>query len=183
MKKSVWNWVAALARGGDHILNAAIALMLVVALLYGGFGVWDTWQIHEDAKLDYNLLQYKPEADGDEDAANPTLSELQQINKDVCAWLTVDDTSIDYPVVQGSTNYDYLNWDVYGSFSLSGSIFLDYRNARDFSDFYSLIYGHHMEGNVMFGELPSFLETDFFQSHTTGKLFTPEHTFAITWFA
>jgi sortase B len=40
-----------------------------------------------------------------------------------------------------------------------------------------------MEGKVMFGEIPSFLEPAYFQSHTTGNLFTPEHTFSIAWFA
>jgi sortase B len=184
MKKSGWNVAAALARGGDHIINAAIALMLVIALLYGGFGVWDTWQIYDDAGLDSQLLEYKPEANANgEDSPNPTLSELQQINPDVCAWLTVDDTNIDYPVVQGSSNYSYLNWDVYGEFSMSGSIFLDYRNDRNFTDFYSLIYGHHMAGNVMFGEIPYFVESDYFESHPTGSLFTPEHSYSIDWFA
>jgi sortase B len=185
MKKSAWDLAATLARGGDHLLNAVIAMLLSVAILYGGFGVWDTFRIYEDARLDSELLQYKPtlSADG-EDAPNPTLTTMQQqVNEDVCGWITVDDTKIDYPVVQGENNLSYLNWDVNKKFSLSGSIFLDYRNARDFSDRFSLIYGHHMEGNVMFGQLPDFLDATFFQNHTTGNLFTPEHTFSIMWFA
>jgi sortase B len=122
-------------------------------------------------------------AAADEDTQNPTLLELQQINEDVCAWLTVDDTKIDYPVVQGENNIDYLNLSVDRSFALSGSIFLDCRNDRNFTDYYSLIYGHHMAGNVMFGEITNFQEDDYFQSHTTGTLCTPEHSYLITWFA
>jgi sortase B len=183
MKKSAWDLAAGLARGGDWVLNKAIALVLVLALLYGGFGLWDTWMIYDGASLDSELLKYKPTITTDTDAPNPTLSDLQQINEDVCAWLTVDDTNIDYPVVQGENNVEYLNQAVDCSFSLSGSIFLDYRNDRDFTDFYSLIYGHHMAGDVMFGEIPNFLEEDYFQSHTTGSLCTPEHTYFITWFA
>jgi sortase B len=182
MKRKAWNSAAALARGGDRILNAAIAIILTVTLLFGGFGLWDTWNLYRHAGLDSELLKYKPYATG-EDVPNPTLEELQKINKDVCAWLTVDDTNIDYPVVQGESNQDYLNRAVDKSFSLSGSIFLDYRNANDFSDSYSMIYGHHMEGDVMFGELPYFLEPDYFQSHTTGSVFTIEHTYSIRWFA
>jgi sortase B len=180
--KRVWNLAAALARGGDRILDAAISFMLVVALLFGGFGLWDTWNIYRNAGLSDDLLKYKPTASG-EDTPNPSLSELQAMNPDVCAWITVDDTNIDYPVVQGQSNMDYLNWAVDKSFSLSGSIFLDYRNDRTFSDPYSLIYGHHMEGEVMFGQIPYFLESDYFQSHPTGTLFTPDHTFYIEWFA
>jgi sortase B len=183
MKKSGWDLAATLARGGDHLLNAAIALLLCVAVLYGGLGVWDTSQIYEDARLDTALLQYKPTDDGT-DSPNPTLSTMQQeVNEDVCGWLTVDGTNIDYPVLQGETNFSYLNWDSNKEFSLSGSIFLDCRNDRNFSDRFSLIYGHHMEGKVMFGEITDFLEPVYFQNHTTGTLFTPEHTFSIAWFA
>jgi sortase B len=179
MKKRGWNLAASLARGGDHLLNAVIAVLLVVALLYGGFGLWDTWEIYQDAGLDDELLQYKPSGDG----PNPTLDELRQITEDVWGWLVVDGTNIDYPVVQGETNFTYLNRDVYGDFSLAGSIFLDYQNAHDFSDHYSLIYGHHMEGNIMFGELTNFVENDYFESHSTGTLYTPDRTYSITWFA
>jgi sortase B len=183
MKKNGWQLAAWLARCGDWILNRVIELMLIAALLYSALGLWDTWMIYHDAGLDSDLLKYKPAAAADEDAQNPTLLDLQQINEDVCAWLTVDGTKIDYPVVQGENNIDYLNQSVDHTFSLSGSIFLDCRNDRNFTDGYSLIYGHHMAGNVMFGEVPNFLDDGYFQSHTTGTLCTPEHSYLITWFA
>ena len=44
---------------------------------------------------------------------------------------------------------------------MSGSLFLDTRNHNDFTDDYSLIYGHHMAGNAMFGEIPKFLKRIF----------------------
>jgi sortase B len=179
---SVWKGAAWLTKVCDRLLNMAIFIALIAALLYGGFGVWDTYKIYEGATLDSELLKYKP-TDSGKDTPNPTLSDMQKINPDVCAWLTVDDTNIDYPVIQGETNVEYLNQAIDKSFSLSGSIFLDYRNAFDFSDRYTLIYGHHMEGEVMFGELPYFLEDDYFESHQTGVVFTPAHTYHITWFA
>jgi sortase B len=95
----------------------------------------------------------------------------------------VDDTSIDYPVVQGSTNLAYINEDVFGEFSITGSIFLDSQNSNDFTDPYSLLYGHHVEGNIMFGQLPQFLEDDFFESHKTGTLFGTNFNYKIEWFA
>jgi sortase B len=180
--KRAWKLVYILARCGNRLLNAVITLLLIVALLYGGFGVWDTWNVYKGADVDSDLLKYKPTATG-KDTPNPTLSDMQKINSDVCAWLTVDGTNIDYPVVQGQSNIEYLNQAVDKSFSLSGSIFLDYRNSRDFSDCYSLIYGHHMDGEVMFGEIPYFLKSDYFQSHTTGTVFTPKHTYYVQWFA
>jgi sortase B len=110
-------------------------------------------------------------------------SEIQKINPDICAWLTVDDTGIDYPIVQGESNLYYVNRDVYKEFSLSGSVFLDYQNDREFSDYYSLLYAHHMEGNVMFGEVTNFLDADYFAKHTGGTFYTPSGSYDIEWFA
>jgi sortase B len=177
-----WNFAARLSSAADHLLNAVIALMLIGAMLLGGFGVWDTWKIYRNAGVSAEVLEYKPTATGADDP-NPILAGLQDINPDVCGWITVDNTNIDYPIVRGETNWTYLNLAVDKSFSLTGSIFLDYRNLKNFGDSYSLIYGHHMDGNVMFGELPYFLESAYFRSHTTGTLFTPEHTYYIQWFA
>jgi sortase B len=173
---------AKISHGISRILNIVIAISLVVACLYSGYALWDNWQIYNGAKLDSDLLKYKPNTDGD--YSGLTLSELQKINPDVCAWLTVDGTNIDYPVVQGEDNFTYINKDVYGEFSLSGSVFLDYHNNRDFSDFYSLLYAHHMEGNVMFGEVPNFLEKDYFEEHTSGTLYLVDGSmYEIEWFA
>ena len=82
----------------------------------------------------------------------------------------MDDTNIDYPIMQGEDNTAYLNKDPYGKFSLSGSIFLDSRNNSAFTDEYSLIYGHHMEYGVMFGALDDYLDEDYLQSHRHGQL-------------
>lgn len=171
---------AGLARGADRILTALVALVLAVVFMYACYALWDTWQIYEGAGIDESLLKYKPELDKDN---GDTFEKLMEINPDVCAWLTIEDTHIDYPVVQGEDNVTYLNTDVYGEFSLSGSIFLDYRNARDFSDSYSLIYGHHMDGDVMFGELGYFSEDSYFEKHQTGILYLPDRTYQFRIFA
>jgi sortase B len=167
----------------NRICSWIIALILLLALLYCLYGLWDTWSIYAGAGVDSELLKYRPVHTEGDDTSNPSLEDLKETNPDVCAWLTVEDTGIDYPVVQGETNLEYINKDVYGEFSLAGSVFLDCRNQPDFSDYYSLIYAHHMEGNVMFGELPEFQEAEYFQTHTGGLLYTSEHTWQITWFA
>ncbi len=106
-----------------------------------------------------------------------------KLNKDVVGWITIFDTHISYPVVQGKDNQEYLNKDVFGEFSFSGSIFLDYRNACDFTDSYSIIYGHHMEYGAMFGDVVEFKNDDYFQEHKTGALFLLDDTYKITLFA
>ncbi len=167
-----------IARGTNCALTALTAIFLILVLLFACYALWDTWRIYDGANIDDDLLKYKPTLDNTE-----SLAELMKINPDVCAWLTIDDTSIDYPVVQGADNFKYLNTDVRGDFSLSGSIFLDCRNARDFTDSYSLIYGHHMAGGTMFGVLDSFADETFFEEHTRGVLYLPDNVYELEIFA
>ena len=105
--------------------------------------------------------------------AQAVAERLRDINPDVCGWLTLDGTAIDYPVVQGESNFTYLNTDVYGSFALAGSIFLDVDCDADFSGRYSLLYGHHMENGRMFGDLDKYKDGAFFRQNTTGTLTLP----------
>ena len=171
---------AGLAKAGNKILGFLAAVLILLMLLYGGYSLWDTYMLYHDAFADNDLLKFKPSGD---DTDNPTLEELQKINPDVCGWITIDDTHIDYPVVRGETDMEYINKDVYGEFSLSGSIFLDCRNQPDFSDSYSLVYGHHMDNGAMFGDIVEFVNKDYFEEHRTGTLYLPGKTYTVKLFA
>jgi sortase B len=108
---------------------------------------------------------------------------LQTANPDIAAWLTLDDTDIDYPVVQGKDNSYYLTRTAEKKNSKNGAIFLDYRANPDFSDFSSVLYGHHMKSGKMFAGLVKFKDKAFFDSHTTGTLYTPGKTYRLEIFA
>lgn len=164
---------AFLARLGNRVLSLIAALLILVMLLYGGYSLWDTAMIYRGAFTSNDLLKYKPSV-GEEGSL--TLAELQAINPDVRGWITIDDTHIDYPVVQGKTDMDYINRDVYGEFSLSGSIFLSCQNSADFSDKYNLVYGHHMANGGMFGDIVEFVNSGYFTEHETGCLYLPDDT-------
>lgn len=169
-----------LLRIANHTLNVFVACLMTVLFLYGGYSLWDTWRIYHSALPDQDLMKLKPVKGED---TNPSLQDLQKINADVCAWLTVDDTGIDYPVVRGKDDMEYINKDVYGNFALSGAIFLQSANQPDFSDPYNLIYGHHMSNGAMFGDVVEFADEEYFATHQTGTLYLPEKTCAITFFA
>lgn len=162
--------------------NSVITFFVVAALclcgVYAVYALWDNNRIYtaaEDVQAD--ILRFKPSLD------KPTFAELLAINPDVCAWITVDNTKIDYPVLQGETNLTYINTDVYGNFALAGSIYLDSRNASDFSDAYSLLYGHHMENGGMFGDLDLFKDKVFFDENRTGTLLVPGKGYDLEIFA
>lgn len=168
------------ARVGNKILSFIAMVLVLIMLLYGGYSLWNTIMIYRGAFSSNDLLKYQPTGDGPNSI---TLGELMKLNKDVVGWITIFDTHISYPVVQGKDNQEYLNKDVFGKFSFSGSIFLDYRNACDFTDSYSIIYGHHMEYGAMFGDVVEFKNDDYFQEHKTGALFLLDDTYKITLFA
>ena len=168
------------ARVGNKILSFIAMVLVLIMLLYGGYSLWNTIMIYRGAFSSNDLLKYQPTGDGPNSI---TLGELMKLNKDVVGWITIFDTHISYPVVQGKDNQEYLNKDVFGEFSFSGSIFLDYRNACDFTDSYSIIYGHHMEYGAMFGDVVEFKNDDYFQEHKTGALFLLDDTYKITLFA
>lgn len=156
----------------NGLVSAAEAVLLILVLLYAVYALWDNQHVYNKASnLQSQLLSFKPQ---EEDEQGPSFDELQKINPDVCAWLTMDGTRIDFPVLQGSNNFEYLSLDVYGEFSLAGSIYLDSRNARSYADPYSLLHGHHLDQGRMFGDLDLYKQRDFFDANTTGTLVTPD---------
>lgn len=161
----------------ESLVNLMILLCFLPILFFGVYAVWDSQQIYKQA--DQTLYQtYRPVATADE-----SFAELRAINPDVFGWLMVDGTNIDYPLVQSDTNSKYVNTDVKGEFSLSGSIFLDCRNDIAFTDVNSIIYGHHMQKDAMFGSLDQFADPDFFDTHSHGKLFYGDAWHPIEFFA
>lgn len=172
---------ARFARLGNRILGFVAGIFILLMLLYGGYSLWDTYTVYQSGGITEELLALKPAEGKGEDT--PTFDELLKLNPDVRAWLTIDDTHIDYPVVQGETDMEYINKDVYGEFALSGAIFLSCLNEPDFSDSYNLIYGHHMESGTMFGDVIHFVEKEYFDTHTTGHLYLPNTTYKIQLYA
>ena len=91
---------------------------------------------------------------------------LQQRNADVCGWITVDGTSIDYPILRAEgKDVLYLSHDIDGQPSEHGTVCLDVLSARDFSDRVTLIYGHNMKDGSMFAPLYQYYrDADFFNA-------------------
>ena len=158
-------------RAADWCVDRFVDVVFLLLLLIGIYFMYDSAYVfyHSRAAV---VGPYKP------DGADMTA--LKELSEDVVGWITLDDTTIDYPVMQGKTNFEYLNKDPFGKFSLSGSIYLDSRNASDFSDAYSLVYGHHMSGEYMFGALDLFADEAYFEEHTTGTLTTERGKFPVT---
>lgn len=104
---------------------------------------------------------------------------LQKVNTDVVGWIYCPDTVIDYPVLHGATNDTYLHHSYDGTYNASGSIFVDERNNRGFTDPVSILYGHHMASGRMFAILDYWQQQSFFQAHPVMWLLTPTQDYRV----
>lgn len=161
----------------DSAVNFMVLLLTLIMFLYGCYALWDSNQIYQEADAS-EYEKYKPSG---EDSLS--FEELKNLNPDVIGWISVYGTKIDYPIVQADNNEKYVNTNIKGEYSLSGSIFLDYHNKKDFTDFNSILYGHHMEQSAMFGNIGKFNDNDYFNSRKYGNLYVNGINYGVEFFA
>lgn len=167
----------ALSFGGGAVTLLS-GLLAAVLIMYSGYVLYDTFATERAASSNaWDLIQLKPEIIEDSESIVDATKVLSDINQDYRAWLTVYDTQIDYPVVQGTNDTYYAAVDIYGKPSLTGAIYLAAANSPDFSDSYNVIYGHHMDSGAMFGGL------DSMSGNETGLLVTKDEIYDLQFFA
>lgn len=109
----------------------------------------------------------KQEEETDEVESDETIKlteeekELLRINSDYKFWITINETNVDYPVVQTDNNDYYLDHNFTGEDSKAGTIFVDYRNDIS-EDKNIVIYGHFMKNRTMFSDIAQYKKEDFF---------------------
>ena len=100
-------------------------------------------------------------------------------NPNIVAWIYSEGTVINYPVVQGEDNMYYVDRLPDGQYNPHGSIFLDYRNLSDFGDFNSILYGHNMVNNSMFGTLHDYQNQEYYEKHPYMWIITPDAAYRL----
>ena len=148
----------------ENVVDLGSTAVFLLLFIVGFYALFDIHYVHVSAKMDEEIISLAPDEDTDVDIA-----ELQKINPEIKAWIKIHNTKIDYPVVQASNNTKYYR----GDYATAGSIFLDYRN-NGFKDDYSLIYGHRMDGQLMFGSIIQFEQEEYFKTHEKGTLYTED---------
>ncbi len=101
---------------------------------------------------------------------------LQNESSDIFAWINIEGTDIEYPVLfrKGDNSY-YLKRNIYGEYDRNGSLFIEDYNKTDFSDPVTIIYGHHMSSGAMFGKLQQiYTNPESFRTHNRITIYTPE---------
>lgn len=104
---------------------------------------------------------------------------LRAQNPDIIGWIYSPDTPINYPIAQSEDNDYYLRRLTDGTRNTAGTIFVDFRNSADFSDRNTLVYGHNMKNDTMFGTLSEYDSQSYYESHRTLWLLTPEQSWKL----
>lgn len=104
---------------------------------------------------------------------------LKKENSDIIGWIYCPDTPINYPIVKGKDNNQYLRTDLKGKYLVSGTIFADYRNGNIGDDCNYIVYGHNMKNSTMFGTLVKYKEQSYYDAHPVLYFLTPENNYVI----
>ena len=158
---------SSVVRFTDRVIDGLFVVLMLFLLLCSIYIKMDSDSVYQGADPK-QWVQYKPDFPEDVE----TFDDLQKKNPDVIGWITIYGTNIDYPVLHSKEDNDfYLNHNALKEPEGGGSIFMDYRNHGDFSDFNNILHGHHMAHRKMFGDLDLFVDEDFFQKHEFGNLY------------
>lgn len=94
---------------------------------------------------------------------------------DVIGWIWFEDGTVSYPIMYGADNETYIKMDYRGVENQIGSIFLDYRCSKDFTDEYSIIYGRNTGDGAMFSSLKGYKNNaDYLKDHQYFQIITSQ---------
>jgi sortase B len=177
-----------LSKAGVMLFRVILAVSIAVAA-YSGFQLYKGLKDYRESENTYSALATETSTEKQETVAEDTgttytydkanFTALAEINPDVAGWLSLENTVINYPVVQGTDNEYYLEHLFTRETNHTGCIFVDYRNAKDFSDRNTAMYAHHMRNGSMFAELEGYREQDYYETHKELILQTPSGVYLI----
>jgi len=187
----------------SRVIRGILALVLVAVIAFSVYKILGIKHDYDQAnKIQDEMLVYKPKPPEPTphmpDTPPPSVHETptpvpfvnydilearENVNSDIVGWLTIPGTNIDYLFVWFGDNDFYLYRDLHKNRAAAGSIFMEARNSTDFTDFNTILYGHHMKNGSMFHNLDRFAKNDFFETHLTGTVFLADKTFTLRIFA
>lgn len=157
-QKSLWIW------------RCALAVCLIVAVVFGGLYARDTLRANKEQALNESLAELVEEGgetaqpSGTEEPQQGTYDRLWARNNDVAGWLKIEDTKINLPVMYTPDDPEYyLRRDFEKNYALSGSLFIG-KDCQPDSP-HVIIYGHHMKDGSMFGDLDEYAQESYAKEH------------------
>ncbi len=170
------------------LLYNILILIFVIIFLFSTYKIISIFKDYKKGQDTYsqiseNVIINETDETSEYSTYKIDFDELSKINSDIIGWIKVDGTYISYPIVQSDNNDYYLNHLFTGEENPSGCIFLDYRNSNDFLDNHSIIYGHNMKDDSMFGQLERFKDKEFYLNNKTMTIISLQNTYVVDIFA
>ena len=173
-KRRLWTVVLVIAA---LVLAVSLGVLAVI-----GYGYWHGTKVYDDIAEQSGLAKEETAL------ADMTVDwdTLRAQNEDIVGWVYMPNTSIDYPIVQGEDDEEYLKKDFNGNTGglvHKGTIFLSAQNAGDFSDQNNFIYGHNMNDETMFAHILAMTDQAAFDDARTFYILTPTQNYRCRTFA
>ena len=171
------------------ILILSILSVLAIFLVSAGLLCCSLYEYRKGEKEYGELRQYTAKAPGQEpDSQSPgSLSDqeqepmlaidfeaLKKLNPHIIAWIHIPGTPVSYPVTQGEDNSYYLTRTFSRAYNGAGCIFMDYRSSLPSEGGNTVLYGHNMKNNSMFGSLKRYWDNEYYREHSSFYLYTAE---------
>lgn len=167
--------------GIKKIICLIAVLVSLAALSVSGFQlVKYLYSGHEDLSEYYNSTYEETTSDSTPELSdNPIdFSALKTEKPDVCGWIRIDGTAIDYPVLRSGEDTAegfYLNHGIDRVKKNTGSIYIEKLNSPNFIDPVTVIYGHNMRNGSMFAAATNYKNRDFFEQNPNIYIYTEGH--------
>lgn len=172
-------------------IRIIILIFAIGIITFSGYNLWNIYSEYTAGEKLYDNYanefiinieetpEQAPEEKEDKAIFSVDFNSLLERNKDVVGWLYVEDTPINYPIVQASDNNYYLRRLLDGSYNIAGSIFMDYKNSPDVTDLNTIVYGHNLKNGTMFSNLKDYGSQEYYENHPVMHLLTPQGSHVI----
>ena len=167
-------------KGGSNIVSNIILVIAIVVFAVSAYKLYGIFSEYNKGDKEYQKIQdLVINTDKKDDTKEETFSvdfdKLLEMNSDVVGWIRFDEPSeINYPVVQGRDNEEYLKRTFEANTNKLGTLFVDVNNPGDFSGRNTFIYGHNMKNGSMFAQLLKYKDYSFYKEHPYFYIYTPD---------
>lgn len=185
-----------------NIIRKIILIISIVLVCFSGYQVFVISREYLQGAGEYESLEeyvcVEPEKSrsqtneagkGEDDSQIPVYIDidydgLKSVNEDFVSWIYYEPVELSYPVVQGTDNDFYIDYTFEKKENGAGAIFMDFRNAPDYSDYNTIIYGHNMKNGTMFAAVKDLLnQPDVVIENPYFYIFTETKTYMYEIFA
>ena len=165
------------------IVYTIITILLIGLVLISSYLIFKEKKQNEKQENTFeDLIEIVEENIENQEERKIDINKLYEENKDIVGWLKIDNTTINYPIMQNinDPNY-YLRRDFYKNYSSYGTPYMAKQCNLNSDNI--VIYGHHMKNNKMFGELEKYKSKDFYNNHEIITFTTLEKEYSYEIFA